>query len=207
MNNQLIKRAIEIASEYRGKTEESGNRAPWLDELMARGGNPSGWQPGEPYAFAALMAVYQAAAKDCGTPATFPSDYDSRIDDADAIEPGMIVTFTVPGYDDSLLYGLVVDVHPGVAVRTIEFNTRPGYGGPQHAGEGCFQKYRAFTHINIQAIAWPHLGEHAHSAVDVQMPSSLNSPLGGLITDEFIPKESFAPHSMEDESETSSKFE
>lgn len=175
---RIFERAIQIALQYLGKTD-SNHDAPYLRELAADGGNPSGWLPGEPECISMASACFGVAYKERGTPFPIKGSASVMTFYHNALAAGLV--HDTPSVGDIFIMqlgdtihghaGIVTDVLPA-AIRTIEFDTSPINSGDQHLGEGCFPKYRAFESFQkSQTKLWfrgyvtmPEPGENAASA-------------------------------------------
>lgn len=147
---QISEKAIGIAESYCGKAEEKPNDAVWLEDLMNISGNPTGWNPGESYCIAALVAIFTIALKGAKWP--FVVSKSTQAFYQFAKQAGWCSK--APGRGDIVIFEigdtgkghaeLVTSVEAG-GIRTIGFNTSATSGGSQHNGEGCYAKLRKFS--------------------------------------------------------------
>lgn len=163
----LSTRVIELAHGYVGSVEVGNNDAPWLQDLMAKSGNPDHWKARESYCIAALEALFEIASKELSIPFPLKTSLSTRgfYEDAkhdgwtkngphplETYEPGDIAIFS----DGATWMGhaaLVTHV-TAKGLFTIEFNTSDNDKGSQRNGGGCFEKSRPFSQFAAPSIKY-----------------------------------------------------
>lgn len=151
----LSEEAIARASQCLTLTETANNNAPWLQQLMADGGNPAHWQAPMPYCISAAAACWGVALSAHGIEWPFQPLPGTQQTYENAQKASL--TASEPNRGDIVIYrdGQGPHGHAGIVtgadsegIATIEFNTSPTHAGNQREGEGCYAKMRPFAQFS-----------------------------------------------------------